>query len=190
MTEDLVRQRIEESVAVKQALLDHAGTIVAIADMLTDALRAGNKVIWAGNGGSAADATHLAAELVGRFMMDRPPLPSLSLSDNGSSVTAIGNDYAYDQTFSRQVRALGQPGDVLVAMSTSGTSANVVAALEAARELGLKTVGLTGRSGGRLPELTDVCLRVPADETARIQEGYMLAGHTACELAERALFAP
>lgn len=190
MGEELVRRRIEESVAVKRALLEHAATIAAIAGALTDALRAGNKLIFAGNGGSAADAMHLAAELVGRFRMDRAPLPAISLSDNVSAVTAIGNDYAYADTFVRQLRGLGQRGDVLVALSTSGTSANVVAAAEAARELGIRVVGFTGEGGGRLAELSDLCLRVPSGDTARIQEGYMLAAHTACELVEHALFAP
>ena len=187
--EDVVRRRIEESVAVKRELLDHAGTIAAIADTLTDALRAGNKLIFAGNGGSAADAMHLAAELVGRFRLDRAPLPAISLSDNVSAMTAIGNDYSYADTFVRSLRGLGQSGDVLVALSTSGTSANVVAAAEAARELGIRVVGFTGAGGGRLAELSDVCLCVPSTETARIQEGYMLAAHTACELVEAALFA-
>ncbi len=190
MSEDLIRQRVEESIAVKQALLagEHVAFVVALADRMTQALRDGRKVFFAGNGGSAADATHLAAELVGKFRFDRAPLPALSLSDNASSVTAIGNDYDYAQTFARQLRGLGNEGDLLVALSTSGTSPNVVAAVEAAKELGIGTAGLTGQGGGRLAELCDICLRVPADETARIQEGYMVLAHTACELVEKSLF--
>jgi D-sedoheptulose 7-phosphate isomerase len=190
VSEDLIRQRVEESISVKQALLadEHVAFVVALADRMTQALRDGRKVFFAGNGGSAADATHLAAELVGKFRFDRAPLPALSLSDNASSVTAIGNDYDYAQTFARQLRGLGNEGDLLVALSTSGTSPNVVAAVEAAKELGIGTAGLTGQGGGRLAELCDICLRVPADETARIQEGYMVLAHTACELVEKSLF--
>jgi D-sedoheptulose 7-phosphate isomerase len=190
--EALVRDRIAESISVKQALLapEHVAATCAIAAELTGALRAGRKVLLCGNGGSAADATHLTAELVGRFLLDRDPLPALSLCENTSSLTSIGNDYDFTEVFARQVRGLGQPGDVLVALSTSGGSPNVVAAVEAAAVLGLRTVGMTGRDGGRLAELADVCLRVPSDDTARVQEGTMLVGHTVCELVEQALCAP
>ncbi len=185
-----VRDSIAASVAVKQALLesDAVEGTERVAALMTDALRAGGKVLFCGNGGSAADATHLAAELVGRFQLERAPLPGLSLSDNASSLTAIGNDYEYAQVFARQLRGLATSGDVLVALSTSGTSANVVEAVRAAREIGVRTVGFTGAGGGDLAELCDVCVRIPSDSTARIQEGYMLLCHTACELVERALF--
>jgi len=185
-----VRDAIEASIAVKQALLDDE--IVAqterAADVMTTALRGGGKVLFCGNGGSAADATHLAAELVGRFQLERAPLPALSLSDNLASLTAIGNDYAFDQTFARQLLGLAKAGDVLVALSTSGGSANVLEAVRAAREIDVRTVAFTGASGGELAGLAEVCVRIPSDSTARIQEAYMLLCHTACELVERTLF--
>lgn len=188
---ELIRQRIEESVTVTRSLLDveHIEFTCNFADLLTTALGAGNKVLFCGNGGSAADATHLAAEFVGRYQLERSALPALSLTDNASSMSAIGNDYDYRETFSRQVRGLGRPGDVLVALSTSGGSVNVLDAVEAARQSGLATVGLTGSLGGALDELSDLCLRVASTETARIQEAHMLVGHTVCELVEHALFA-
>jgi D-sedoheptulose 7-phosphate isomerase len=191
MHDALVRARIAESIETKQAMLhpDVVEVTCAIAGLMTDALRAGRKVFLCGNGGSAADATHLAAELVGRYLLDRDPMPAISLCENTSSLTSIANDYEYVEVFSRQVRGLGQPGDVLVAMSTSGNSPNVLAAVEAANALGLRTIGMTARDGGRLADLVEVCLRVPADDTARAQEGGMLVGHTVCELVEQALCA-
>lgn len=191
MSEELVRARIRESVEVKQALAgdEHVRFAVELAELLAERLREGGKVILCGNGGSSADASHLAAELLGRFKLDRNPLPALSLTDNVPSITAIANDIGYERSFSRQVRGLGREGDVLIAISTSGTSPNILDAVEAAREAGLRTVGFTGASGGRLAELADLCLRVPSDDTGRVQEGYMLVGHTVCELVERALFA-
>jgi D-sedoheptulose 7-phosphate isomerase len=187
---ELVRTRIGESIAAKRELLDGevAEQAAWLAEAIVRALRDGGKVLLFGNGGSAADATHLAAELVGRFRYDRAPLPALSLTDNASCVSAIGNDYDYDEVFARQVRAFGQPGDVAVGISTSGTSTNVVAGLATARELGLYTVALTGRSGGLVCEEAELCLRMPAEETARIQECYLLVGHALCELVERSLF--
>ncbi len=186
----LIRRRIEDSVAVTRSLLDarHVEFTGKVASLLTEALGAGHKVLFCGNGGSAADATHLAAELVGRYQLERSALPALSLTDNASSMSAIGNDYDFSTTFSRQVQGLGRQGDVLIALSTSGGSSNVLAAVEAAQESGLVTVGLTGSPGGRLQQLTDICLQVPSAETARIQEAHMLIGHTVCELVERALF--
>ena len=190
MGEDLVRDRIRQSVEVKQRLAgdEHVRFAVEFAELLTERLRAGGRVLLCGNGGSAADATHLAAELLGRFKLDREPLPAISLTDNIASITAIANDVGYERAFSRQVRGLGREGDVLIALSTSGTSPNVLDAVAAAREIGMRTVGLTGTGGDRLAELADLCLRVPSDDTARIQEGYMLVCHTVCELVERALF--
>jgi len=142
----------------------------------------------AGNGGSAADATHLAAELVGRFYVDRGALPALSLSDNASALTCIANDYDFGEVFARQVRAHGREGDVLVAISTSGGSPNVLAAVAAARELGLHVIGLTGEEGGELADAADLCLRAPSADTPRIQEAHMVVGHTLCELVELSLF--
>ena len=190
MSEELVRRRIRESVETKQRLADdvHVRFVVDCAELLTGSLRDGGKVILCGNGGSSADASHLAAELLGRFKLDRDPLPALSLTDNVPSITAIANDIGYERSFSRQVRGLGRAGDVLIGISTSGTSANVLDAVQAARDVGIHTVGFTGASGGPLAESTELCLRVPSEDTARIQEGYMLVGHTVCELVEADLF--
>ena len=184
----LLAARIRESAATIEALLDPEclESITAAAALVSDALRGGGKVLLFGNGGSAADATHLAAELVGRFLIERRALPALSLSDNASAVTAIANDYGYERVFARQVEALGASGDVAVGISTSGASANVVEGLGAARALGLATVALTG-SGGRLLDVADVCIAVPSDGTPRIQEAHTLVGHLLCELVERDL---
>jgi D-sedoheptulose 7-phosphate isomerase len=191
MSEQLVRQRFAESLAAKRALLDDGVVeqVTALAELVSGALRRGGKVIFFGNGGSAADATHLAAELVGRYLLEREPLPALSLTDNASSVSAIGNDYEYDETFARQLRGLGRPGDVAIGLSTSGTSGNVVRGLEAARAGGLHTAAVTGASGGELVAAADLCLCMPAEQTARVQECTMVVGHTLCELVERELFA-
>ena len=182
-------QRIRESLAVQEKLLDPEmlAAIDRAAGLVADTLRAGNKLLLFGNGGSAADATHIAAEFVGRFLLERRALPALSLSDNASAVTAIGNDYGYELVFARQVVAQGVAGDLALGISTSGTSANVVAGLRAAREIGLTTVGLTGAGGGTMRELCDVCLCAPSDETPRIQEAHTLIAHLLCELAELAI---
>jgi D-sedoheptulose 7-phosphate isomerase len=192
VSEDLVRRRFAESVEAKRLLLDDGvvGQVTELAELVSGALREGRKVIFFGNGGSAADATHLAAELVGRYMLEREPLPALSLTDNASSVSAIGNDYAYDETFARQLRGLGQAGDVAIGLSTSGTSRNVVRGLEAAREQGMHTAAVTGAGGGELAGTADLCLCMPAEQTARVQECTMVVGHTLCELVERSLFGP
>src|SRR5919198_1517395 len=176
--EQLVRDRIGESVAATQALLDGdlPDLTAELAEMVVACIEDGGKVLLFGNGGSAADATHLAAELVGRFRRDRAPLPALSLTDNASSVSAIGNDYDYAEVFARQVRAFGQPGDVALGLSTSGGSANVVEGLHAARERGLGTAALTGADGGAATREADLSVRVPATETARVQECHMLVG--------------
>jgi D-sedoheptulose 7-phosphate isomerase len=188
---EIVERRIRESIAVKQALAEDGDllrTLLAVADRLVEALRAGRRVFWFGNGGSAADAQHLAAELVGKYRLERRALPAVALTVNTSSLTSIANDSSFDQVFSRQLEALGQAGDVAVAISTSGRSANIVAGVEAAKRLGMLTVGLTGGDGGRLKALVDYCLAVPADETPRIQEVHLLIGHILCELVESALF--
>ena len=168
---------------------DALRTTVEAAGSVVDSLAAGGKVLLFGNGGSAADAGHLAAELLGRFYVDRRPLAAVNLADNTAAMTAIGNDYSYDEVFARQVRALGVAGDVAVGLSTSGTSANVVSGLQAARDLGLVTVALTGAGGGKLPGLVDHCIRVPSEDTPRVQELCMLLGHTLCEIVERELAA-
>jgi D-sedoheptulose 7-phosphate isomerase len=162
--------------------------VAQVAAACVDALRRGNKILFAGNGGSAADAQHLAGELVSRFNYDRPGLAAFALTTDTSVLTAIGNDYGYEHLFARQVEAVGRPGDVFIGISTSGRSPNILKALVAARSRGLVTVGLTGRGGGQMPALCDHCLRTPSDATPRIQEGHITIGHTVCWLIERQLF--
>lgn len=186
-----VSDLIEASIATKQCLLKSADVVLTVAnvsELLINALRRGNKVLLFGNGGSAADAQHIAAELVGRFAFDRPALPVIALSVNSSCVTAIGNDYGFDQVFSRQLEALARPGDIAIGISTSGNSPNVVLALSVARKMGLHTVALTGRTGGSLLKNVDHCICVPSNETPRIQECHILVGHIISELVERELF--
>ena len=185
---ELAEARIRESLAAQERLLD-AETIVALvgaAETIATAFRNDGKLLVFGNGGSAADATHLAAELVGRFLVERPGLPAVSLSDNASAVTSIANDYSYERVFARQVEALGRPGDVALGISTSGRSANVLAGLEAARDGGLATLALTGGDGGRIRGAADVCIVVASADTPRIQEGHTLVTHVLCELIEHA----
>jgi D-sedoheptulose 7-phosphate isomerase len=186
----LVRARIRESIAAKESLLagpvaDH---MARIATLIADSMRNGGKLLIFGNGGSAADATHLAAEFVGRFRYDRAPLPALSLTDNPAAISAIANDFAFEDIFARQIRAFGQPGDVAMGISTSGTSLNVVSGLQTAAELELQTIALTGGRGGALAASADICLRMPTTDTARVQECYLLVGHILCELVEHTLF--
>jgi D-sedoheptulose 7-phosphate isomerase len=185
---DLVERRIRESVAVQERLTDPEvlDAVVAAADLVTAALRQGGKLIAFGNGGSAADATHIAAEFVGRFRLERRALPALSLTDNTSAVSAIANDYGYEQVFSRQIEAVGAPGDVALGISTSGRSPNVLAGLAAAREGGLSTIALSGGDGGPMAAAADVALVVPSSDTARVQEGHILLAHVLCELVEQA----
>jgi D-sedoheptulose 7-phosphate isomerase len=185
----LVERRIRESVAVQERLLgDEAiAAMVSAAELISATLQGGGKLLAFGNGGSASDADHLTGELIGRFRLERRGLPALSLSDNPSAFTAIANDYGYDRVFARQVEALGVQGDVALDISTSGTSANVLAAFEAARAGGLGTIGLTGGDGGGVRVAADVCIVVPSDETPRIQEGHTLVAHVLCELVEQAI---
>jgi len=189
--EDGVRRSIQASVAVKQLLLENAEIIAAVAEVstcLVSTFDKGHKVFLFGNGGSAADAQHIAAEFVGRFAFDRPALPALALSVNTSCVTAIGNDYGFDQVFSRQLEALARPGDFAIGISTSGTSPNVVHGLSTARKIGLSTAALTGCTGGKLKNTVDYCLCAPSNETPRIQECHLLIGHIISELVEKAIF--
>lgn len=160
------------------------GQIVEAVELCVKALRSGRKILFAGNGGSAADAQHWAGELVSRFYFDRPGLPAIALTTDTSILTAIGNDYGYDYTFARQVEALGRAGDVLVAISTSGNSPNILRAAEAARARGMRVLGFTGHGGGKLAPLSDICFRMPSDETPRIQEGHEIVGHLLCALIE------
>jgi len=159
-----------------------------IARLSTDALRAGNKILFAGNGGSAADAQHLAGELVSRLNFDRPGLAAFALTTDSSVLTAIGNDYGFDKLFARQLNAVGVAGDVFFAISTSGRSPNVLNALKEARRKSMITVGLTGKTGGEMPPLCDYCLQIPSSETPKIQEGHIALGHIICGLIERELF--
>jgi D-sedoheptulose 7-phosphate isomerase len=163
-------------------------TIASAATACVEALREGKKVLFAGNGGSAADAQHLAGELVSRFAYDRPGLPAFALTTDTSVLTAIGNDYGYERLFARQVQAVGNAGDVFFGISTSGRSANIISALQAAREKGLVTVGMTGRGSGQMPDLCEHLLRVPSDSTPRIQEGHIAMGHAICQIIEARLF--
>lgn len=168
-------------------LCDLTPQIAEACERTTERVRAGGKVIFCGNGGSAADAQHLAAELMGRFMIDRAPLAAMALNVNTSTVTAIGNDYSYDEIFERQLRGIGREGDVLIGLSTSGNSRNVIRAIEAARDMGIMSIGLTGEGGGGMSNLCDICIRVPSSSTPRIQEMHIAVGHCICEWVEAAL---
>jgi phosphoheptose isomerase len=189
-TETIIRRSLGEGVRVRaQLLADHAPAIVAAAELMRDAVLGGKKVLLCGNGGSAADAQHIAAELVGRFVFERKPLPAIALTTDTSALTAIGNDYGYEHVFARQVEALGNPGDVLVAITTSGTSKNVLAAVASARELGMKVIGLTGAKGAAFLASCDAGIAVPSTNTARIQENHITIGNLLCEVLDEA-FAP
>jgi D-sedoheptulose 7-phosphate isomerase len=186
-----VNTLIKASIATKHYLLNSAeavSNIAKISELLVDAFHQGNKVLLFGNGGSAADAQHVAAEFVGRFIFDRPALPALALSVNSSAVTAIGNDYGFDLVFSRQIEALGRQGDVAIGISTSGNSPNVLRAIVAAKKMGMHTAALTGCIGGKLRNIVDHCVCVPSNETPRIQECHILIGHIISELVERTIF--
>jgi D-sedoheptulose 7-phosphate isomerase len=190
MTDNILRKNIESSIEVHTRLLEAclpAMTVAATA--LIAAYRNGRKALFFGNGGSAADAQHLAAEFLGRYLTERRPLPALALHANASAVTAIANDYGYEQVFSRPLEALAVPGDVAVGISTSGNSRSVIEALVVARQMGVYTIGLTGASGGRMRELVDVLIAAPTNETPRIQECHILVGHALCDAVEQALAA-
>ncbi len=189
--EQRVSRSIQASIAVKERLLvssEIISTVAKASEILVDALNQGNKVLLFGNGGSAADAQHIAAEFVGRFAFNRPALPALALSVNASSLTAIGNDYGFDVVFSRQIEALGRPGDVAIGISTSGNSPNVLKGMSAAKRITLQTIALTGCTGGELKNAADHCICVPSTDTARIQECHILIGHILSELVEQTIF--
>jgi D-sedoheptulose 7-phosphate isomerase len=184
-----IRDQFAAHIAIAQRVADEqAATIAAMAELLVACYRRGNKAIFCGNGGSAADAQHLAAEFVGRYLIDRPPLPALALHTDSSSVTAIANDYSYDDIFARQAEAHLVAGDVLVALTTSGTSPNVVKAAEVARRKGCQVIGLLGRDGGTVLPLCDAALVVPAQPSYVIQEVGMIVGHWLCDMVEQAMF--
>lgn len=184
---DAILQQFDDHVATVNALRECASEIGSGASLCAEALKAGGKVLLCGNGGSAADAQHIAAELIGRFINDRRPLPAIALTTDTSALTAIGNDYGYADVFSRQVAGLAAPGDVLIAISTSGNSENVNRACEVARDKGCSVVALSGKGGGALNALVDVSIVVPSSTTARIQECHILIGHLFCGLIEDAL---
>ena len=189
---DIIRRQIEdrlkESAKLKEKIAEsNIAEIKSIADLIIDACRNGGKVVLFGNGGSAADAQHIAAELVGKFLLKRQAFPALALNTNTSIMTAIANDYSYDEIFSRQVDALVVDKDVVIGISTSGNSQNVVDAIELAKRKGAKTIGLTGGDGGKLAEVAELILIVPSDSTPRIQEAHITIGHIICELVEREL---
>jgi len=186
--EEEMRRIVKDSLATHQRLLDESlPVLVQVAQTFVRAIRTGHKILLFGNGGSAADAQHVAGELTGRFLHDREPWPAIALTTNTSVLTAIGNDWVFADVFARQVRALARPGDVVVGISTSGRSPNVLRGLQAARGQGATTVGFTGADGGAMREHTDVCFCAPAQSTPRIQELHLLAWHAICEIVETEL---
>jgi D-sedoheptulose 7-phosphate isomerase len=189
ITKERIQQMARESLETKKAFFDsHSDTVVRTAELLIASIKAGGKVLIFGNGGSAADAQHIAAELVNRLNYDRPPIAAIALTTDTSILTSVGNDSSFDDLFERQLRALGRQGDVAIAISTSGNSPNVLRAVAAARELGITTVALAGRDGGKLAHVADISLVVDAQSTQRIQETHITIGHILCELVEDALY--
>jgi D-sedoheptulose 7-phosphate isomerase len=186
---DRIKAIWNEHLEVAKALPLLAGSVSTAVDMIYSSLAAGGQLLIAGNGGSAADAQHIAAELTGRFFLERRPFRAMALHANTSSLTAIGNDYGYEHVFAREVAAHGRPGDVLLAISTSGNSLNVLRAIEAAREARLVVIGLTGETGGKMKMACDLCMCVPSRSTPRMQEMHITIGHTICELLEERLSA-
>ena len=188
---DIVRRSIDASIATKQQILANEkllNTINEVAQVMIKALREGKRVLWCGNGGSAADAQHLAAELSGRFYYDRPPLNSEALHCNTSYLTAVANDYGYDLIYSRMIDGACKPGDVLVCISTSGNSKNICNAFRKAKDLGVVTVAMTGESGGEMKKMADYLLNIPSADTPRIQESHIMVGHIICEIVEAQMF--
>jgi len=189
---DLIKQQLQDSVALKKEMIadNNVLTIIGeIAGSIIDAYRNNRKVILFGNGGSAAAAQHIASEFVGKYYLERRPLPAIALTVNTSLLTAIGNDYSFDIVFVRPLAALGQEGDIAIGLSTSGNSENVISALKLAKEKGLVTVGFTGKAGDGLKDIVDYCLRVPSTNTPQIQECHIVVGHIICEIVEMELFA-
>jgi len=187
--ENIVLKRFKESSEVKTRFLkENLPKLLDVVKLISHAFEAGNKLFFFGNGGSAADAQHLAAEFVNRYIMDRPPLPAIALTTDSSVLTSISNDFTFTEIFAKQLRALGKEGDVAVGISTSGHSANVVKAFEVAREMGIKTVALAGNEGGGVAKMADISLVVSSTSTPRIQEAHILIGHVLCELVEHQLF--
>lgn len=191
LIKQLISEQIAEAVSVKQALADSPEVLAAIqqaAQRCVAVYQRGNKILIAGNGGSAADAQHMAAELSGRFNFDRPGIPAIALTANSSAVTAIANDYGYEKVFSRQAQAYGQPGDLFVGISTSGNSKNILAAIEHCKANKMETVALTGMGGGKMAEICDVAIQIPSQSTPRVQECHILIVHMLCAAVEEVLF--
>ncbi|MGD9718298.1 MAG: D-sedoheptulose 7-phosphate isomerase [Sulfurimonadaceae bacterium] len=189
---EYIKDQIKKSYETKQAIYQNEALLDAIAAVARECValyKTDKKTILAGNGGSAADAQHIAAELVGRYGFDRPSIPSLALTTDTSNLTAIGNDYGYDQVFSRQLEGMGQRGDIFIGISTSGNSTNIVKAFESAKKKGIKTVALVGRDGGLMAKMADMAIIVPSDSTPRIQESHILIGHILCDIIEKEIFA-
>jgi D-sedoheptulose 7-phosphate isomerase len=190
MTHD-IKRILQASIATKHQIVENDALLAVIEQVtkvIVEAFRNGNKVLFCGNGGSAADAQHLAAEFSGRFYSDRNPLPSEALHCNTSYLTAVANDYGYDVVYSRMIKGIGRPGDVLIGLSTSGNSKNIVKAIEQASELGMISVSLTGSTGGAMKDISNYLINVPSNDTPRIQESHITIGHIICELVERELF--
>jgi len=188
-----IKHIIRESVATKEKILQNEtllGTIEKVVHIISEAFRQGHRVYFCGNGGSAADAQHLAAEFSGRFYTDRSALPAEALHSNSSYLTAVANDYGYDAVYARLIEGIGKPGDVLVGLSTSGNSPNILKAFEKAREKGITTIGFTGDTGGKMKTLSDQLINVPSADTPRIQESHITIGHIICQLVEEHLFPP
>lgn len=187
--ENLIRNRIKESIGVKQKVMENCVEIIKeVADEVISAYKKGNKVILLGNGGSAADAQHIASELVGKFCLDRKSLQAIALTVNTSILTAVGNDYSFDKIFVRQLESIGKKGDVVIGITTSGNSKNVIEALKLAKNQGLITVAFTGMKGGKVKIIAKYCLCVPSNNTPRIQEVHIMIAHIICEIVERKLF--
>ncbi len=187
-----IKDQIKKSFETKQALYENETVLTAIeqvAKKCVELYRSDKKTILAGNGGSAADAQHIAAELVGRYGFDRPSIPSLALTTDTSNLTAIGNDYGYDYVFSRQIEGMGQDGDIFIGISTSGNSKNIINAFESAKKKGILCVALVGRDGGEMAKMADIAIVIPSNSTPRIQESHILVGHIICDIIEKEIFA-
>ena len=188
-TEDRITELFADSIRTKEQFVSqYASLIREVSDLIVSSFRNGNKLLLMGNGGSSSDASHIAGEFVNRFLKDRPPLPAIALNTDMAVITSIGNDYGFNLIFSRQVETLAKEGDIVIAISTSGNSPNVIAAVETARKMGNTTIGLTGGSGGKLASLVDYAFIVPSKATPRIQEVHITLGHVICQVVEDALF--
>lgn len=189
MMENIIQKRFKESAEIKNRFLkENLIQLLEVIKLISRCFEMGNKLFFFGNGGSAADAQHLAAEFINRYIMDRPPLPAISLTTDTSILTSVSNDFTFTEVFSKQLKALGKEGDIAVGISTGGTSPNIIKAFEVAKELGMKTIALTGNDGGSLAKVADLSLIVPSPSTPRIQEVHILIGHIICELVEHYLF--